>query len=164
MNTTPFRQSWILFAVLFGLCAGCDSVDSVRTTMQDRISAVAPKARTVSGDKHQVFEAARRAMEKCGYQFTGGGAAQGRLDGLTRIEGGDDLRSSRQRAISIDMDDLDGGRVDVHVKIKDIVEGDFGRSAMPATETPVRDPAVYDAFFDEIEHQLKTPAAEQGRL
>jgi hypothetical protein len=34
---------------------------------------------------------------------------------------------------------------------------------MPATETAVRDPAVYEAFFDEIEHQLKTPPPEQGR-
>lgn len=156
MNTTFFRRYLISLAVLLAICGGCTSMDSMRATVKEHISSAPPMARTVSGDSHQVYAAARKAMEKFGYRFTDGGPAQGRLEGLSRIEGDDNLRSSRQRSISIHLEELEGGRVEIQVQIKEIIEEEFSRSAMPATETSVRDPSVYDAIFDEIERRLKT--------
>jgi len=120
-------------------------MESVRGTVRDRFSGVPPKVRTVDGNSRRVYEAARQAMERLGYQFTNGGPAQGRLEGLSRIGEGDDFRSSRQRSISINLEDLDGGKVEVQVQITEIIEEDFDRSAMPPTETPLLDSPAFFA-------------------
>jgi hypothetical protein len=154
MKTTSFRGYWILLAVLIGLGGGCTSMDSVGSKMKDRMVTVPPRIRVVSGEVKQVYEAARQAMEHFDYHFTEGGPAQGRLEGLSRIEGGGGFDSSMQRSVSIRLEALDGGRVEIRLKLTEIIEEDSGRSARPATETPVRDPAAYDAFFEEVERRL----------
>ena len=102
-------------------------------------------------------------MEQFGYHFTEGGLAQGRLEGFSRIEGDGSFGSSLQRSISIHLEALEGGRVEIRVKMTEIIEEDSSRSAEPATETPVRDSGAYDAFFDEIERRLTPPAPVQGQ-
>jgi hypothetical protein len=154
MKTNLFGGYWILLAVLIGLGAGCTSMDSVESKMKDRMVTVPPRIRVVSGEVKQVYEAARQAMEHFDYHFTEGGPAQGRLEGLSRIEGGGGFDSSMQRSVSIRLEALDGGRVEIRLKLTEIIEEDSGRSARPATETPVRDPAAYDAFFEEVERRL----------
>lgn len=137
------------------LVAGCASIESVRSTMQERIEGVPPKVRIVRGEQRQVYEAARLAIDKLGYQQTSGGPAQGRLEGLSHIGGGDDFRSSRQRSISIHLQPRDDGNIEVQVQLEEIVEDSYNKLANPATATPLRDPAGYDAFFDEMERQLQ---------
>lgn len=144
-----------LLAAACSLVAGCASVESVRSSMKDRISGGPPKVRVVEGEARQVYEAARLTMEKLGYQLTTGGPAQGRLDGLSRIGGGDDFKSSRQRAISVHLQPDEGGTVEVRVRLSEIVEDSFSRLANSATETPLRDSAGYDAFFEELARQLQ---------
>jgi hypothetical protein len=133
-------------------------MDSVRSKVKDRIVGVPPRVKTVDGTTEQVFRAARQAMEKFGYRFTDGGPAQGRLEGFSRVQGGDDFSSARQRAIKIQLESLDGGQVEIQVRMTEINEEDSSHSSIPATETPVRDSSLYDAFFQEIEQQLKLPA------
>jgi hypothetical protein len=140
--------------MLISIGGGCTSMDSVESKMKDRMVTVPPRVRVVSGDVKQVYEAARQAMEHADYHFTEGGPAQGRLEGLSRIEGGSGFDSSMQRSIAIHLEPLDGGRVEIQLKLTEIIEEDSGRSASPATETPVRDPAAYDAFFEEVERRL----------
>ena len=144
-----------LLVVTWGLGGGCASIESVRSTMRDRIAGVPPKIRNVEGDPRMVYEAARLTMEKLGYQQVSGGPAQGRLEGLSRIGGGDDFRSSRQRSISIHLLPREGGNVEVQVLLQEIIEDNFNKLANPATETPLRDSAGYDAFFEELERQLQ---------
>jgi hypothetical protein len=153
MKTTSFHGYWILLAVLLILGGGCTTMDSVKSEMKERIITVPPRIRVVNGDVRQVYEAARQAMEHFEYRFTEGGVAQGRLEGLSRIEGNGGFGSSRQRSISVHLEALDGGRVEIQVKMTEIIEEDSDRSAMSATETPVRDSVAYDAFFDEIERR-----------
>lgn len=160
MNTTPLRRYWILLAVLLGLCGGCSSMESVRSTMRDRIAGVPPKVRTVNGDLRQVYEAAHQTMDKLGYQFTGGGPAQKRLEGHSRIYESDDFKTCRQRAVLVRLEDLEGGRVEVQVQMTEIIAEDTDRSARPATETPLRDSTAYDAFFDELERRLQAPGSK----
>ena len=144
-----------LLAVAWSLVAGCASIESVRSTVKERIEGVPPKVRIVQGEQRQVYEAARLAIDKLGYQQVGGGPAQGRLEGLSRIGGGDDFRSSRQRSISIRLLPREGGNVEVQVLLQEIIEDNFNKLANSATETPLRDSAGYDAFFEELERQLQ---------
>ena len=138
-------------------------MESMRTTVTDHIAGAPPRTKVVGGDLHQVYDAARQAMKKLGYEFTTGGPAQRRLEGHTRIGGGDDFRSSRQRAVVVHLEELEGGRVEVQVQMTEIVEENFSRGGMPATETPLRNPAAYDAFFDEIERLLGSQAPAKGQ-
>jgi len=162
MNTLSLRHCWIFVAALLAL-VGCESMESVRSTVKDRISGVPPRIRTVNGDQRQVYAAARHAMEKLGFRFTGGGPAQGRLEGLTRIEGDDNFRSSRQRGIAVRLVPQEGGRVDIQLQMTEIIEEASNRSAMPATETPLRDPGAYEVFFNEVERQLMPAAPAPGK-
>lgn len=144
-----------LLVVAWGLGGGCASIESVRSTVKDRIAGMPPKIRNVEGAPRKVYEAARLTMEKLGYQQVSGGPAQGRLEGLSRIGGGDDFRSSRQRSISIRLLPREGENVEVQVLLLEIIEDNFNKLDNPATETPLRDSAGYDAFFEELERQLQ---------
>jgi hypothetical protein len=149
-------QSLILLAAVGGFLGGCTSLESMRDTVRDRVAGVPPKVRVIDGESHQSYEAARRAMEKQGYRFASGGPAQGRLEGLTRIDGGRDFGSSRQRSISIHLEPLDGGKIEVQVLLTEIAEEDSNRAAGAPVETPLRESAGYDAFFAELERQLQS--------
>jgi hypothetical protein len=163
MNTIFLRCYWILLAVLVGLGAGCKSIDSVGSSVKERFGGMPPRVRTVNGDEHKVYDAVRQVMEKFGYRVTGGGPAQGRLEGLTRIEGDDSFGSSRQRGIAIRLAGLEGDRVELQVRMTEIVEEGGSRSAQSATETPLRDPAAYEAFFKEVERRLEPSAPGRSR-
>jgi hypothetical protein len=39
--------------------------------------------------------------------------------------------------------------------LQEIIEDNFNKLANSATETPLRDSAGYDAFFEELERQLQ---------
>ena len=161
MRLLAFRSSILVLAVLCGVLGGCVSVESVPATVKDRFEGAPPnRVRTVDGNQRQVYEAARMAMEKLGYHYTSGGAAQGRLEGFSKIGEDDSFRSSRQRSISIHLQTLDGGKVEVQVRLTEIVEDDSNRSAMPATETPLRDPAAFDVFFENLEQCLAPAGAK----
>jgi hypothetical protein len=146
---------FVLLAAVGGLLGGCESIESVRDTVKDRVSGVPPKTRVVEGESRQIYEAARLAMERQGFHFAGGGPAQGRLEGLTRIDGGREFGSSRQRSISIHLEPLDGGRTEVQVLLTEIVDEGSERAAGGPTETPLRESSGYDTFFAELERQLQ---------
>jgi hypothetical protein len=159
MNMTKPRL-FVLVVAISALLAGCESIHSMRESVRQRIVGVPPHVRVVPGNEKQVFAAARLAMAKLGYQTVRGGPAQGELEGLTRIGGGDDFRSSRQREITINLLPGEAGVIEVRVWLKEIVENDFDRAANPATEMPVRDAAAYDAFFDELQLQVQSLAGK----
>ncbi|MFA5057407.1 MAG: hypothetical protein WC485_04795 [Opitutaceae bacterium] len=145
-----------LLVAAFGLLPGCASINSLGNSVKDRFVRVPPKVRIVEGDSRQVYEAARRAMVKLDYQVLSGGPAQGKLEGLSPIGGGDDFKSSRQRSISIHLQALDDRSVEVSVLLTEIVEEDFSKGANSATETPLRDSMAYEVFFEELTRQLQT--------
>ena len=149
-------QLLVLLIVVGGLLGGCESIESVRDTVKDRVAGVPPKVRAVEGEPRQVYEAARLAMEKQGFRFMSGGPAQGRLEGLTRIDGGREFGSSRQRSISVHMEPLDGGRTEVQVLLTEIVDEGSERSVGGPAETPLRESPGYDTFFAEMERQMQS--------
>jgi hypothetical protein len=150
----------LLLVATWGLLAGCESLHSMRESVRERIVGAPPHVRVVQGDEKQVYTAARLAMAKLGYEMVRGGPVQGELEGLSRIGGGDDFRSARQRDITINLQPGADGNVEVRVWLKEIVESDFNRTSNPATETPLRDAAAFDAFFDALQGQLQALAGK----
>ncbi|MDD2764684.1 MAG: hypothetical protein PHE83_11980 [Opitutaceae bacterium] len=144
-----------LLVAASSLITGCGSIDAMGNSVKGRFGRVPPKVRIIEGDSRQVYEAARLAMVKLDYEVLSGGPAQGRLDGLSPIGGGGDFKSSRQRSISIHLQAVDDRSVAVSVLLKEIVEEDFSKVANPATETPLRDSASYEVFFEELARQLQ---------
>lgn len=147
----------LVLAAGWGLLAGCESV---RDSVRERFTSMPPQMRVVPGDAKQVFAAARLAMARFGYSMVRGGPAQGEIEGVTRIGGGEDFRSSQQREITIQLEALGNGSAEVRVLIKEIVEDQFSKVSNPATETSVRDVSVYDAFFEELQRQLQGVAGK----
>lgn len=145
----------LLLAATWGLLAGCESLHSVRDSVRERIVGVPPHVLVVQGDEKQVYTAARLAMVKLGYEMVRGGPVEGELEGLSRIGGGDDFRSARQRDITINLQPGTDGNVEVRVWLKEIEESDFNRAVSPATETPVHDAAAFGAFFEALQVQLQ---------
>ena len=150
----------LLLVATGALLAGCESLHSMRESVKDRIVGAPPHVRVVNGDEKQVFTAAKLAMAKLGYDFVRGGPAQGLLEGLSRIDSGATIRSSRQRSITINLQPGTEGTVEVQVWIKEIEESDFDRASNPATEVPLRDSAAFDVFFDTLQQFLQGAVAK----
>ncbi len=148
MSTRILSCSLVLAAAVLG---GCSQFESVR----DRFSPPAPQVRVIQGEPRQVYDAARQAMERTGYQFTGGGPAQGRLDGLSAISRGGSFGAAQQRSIEIQLAPAETGSVEVKVLIKETIEREGDRSSGTATEQALRDPAAYDSFFALLQQLLK---------
>lgn len=148
----------ILLAASLGFLAGCESFDSMRESVKDRFAPVVPVTRVFTGTPREVYEAARIAMVALGYEVVRGGAAQGRLEGVSRIGSAGEFGSSRQREISIRLQSMEGGKVEIAVELKEAVEESFNKLSSSATETPVRDPASFEAFFGELARRLPGPA------
>jgi len=159
MKTTA-RVSCLLLTAIGCLVAGCESLHTVRDSVRERFVGVPPHMRTMPGDEKQVFAAARLAMTKLGYDFERGGPAQGELEGFSHIGTGEDFHSSVQRSITIHLLPGAVGYTEVQVWMKEIVESGFDRSTSPATETPLRDPAAFDAFFEVMQQQLQGAAGK----
>jgi len=159
MNLRTFRNALLL--LLAGLLlGGCESFESVRENFRDRVTGVPPKTHVVAGEAATVFQAARAVMERSGYAFSGGGAAQGRLEGLTRIDRGGEFGASRQRSISIHLVPAEPGKIEVQVLITEIVEEASGHGGGATDQRELRDSAEYGSFFADLEHELQLPAAK----
>ena len=82
------------------LAAGCESgvEDTVRSALGPR---EAPRSRVFQADQRAAYEAARAAADEMGYRFVRGGPAEGELDELSAITGGDDAGGSRQISMRV---------------------------------------------------------------
>ncbi len=153
-------RPWVILIASWAVLAGCESLQSMRDSVRDRFASVPPKVRVVHGDPGQVYKAARVALLRLGYRIERGGPAEGSLEGLTPVGAGEDFESSVQRDITIHLRARDDGTVEVQVLLRQMVEDRFSRASNPATETPLRDSAAYDAFFDELDRQLQGPGGK----
>ncbi len=131
-------------ALATALLAGCSQFESVK----DRFTPTPPQSRVVRGEPRQVFDAARTAMERSGYHYTGGGPAQGRLEGQTEIAQGGSFGAAQQRFIEIRLQPAEAGSIEVQVLIRQTMEREGDRSTGTATEQALRDPAAYESFFE----------------
>jgi len=91
------------------------------------------------------------AVDQIGFRFERGGSATGNLEAISGLATGDDPGSTRQFSLKAKLSPtLDGG-TEVRVWIKEIIEGDSEHQQGFATESPLRDTPLYEAFFHAIQ-------------
>ena len=138
------------FALAF---AGCEDVaDAVRSGLP---LGTEPRVQTFPADPRTTFEAARKAIDGMGYTFVRGGPAQGRLEAVSAVGQADVSGGSQQFTLRAEFHaTLDGTGTEVSVRMTEIIEEDSERRAGQGTETPLRDTALYEAFFRRIQAAL----------
>jgi hypothetical protein len=139
------------------LVAGCESgvEDSVRSALGPR---EAPRSRVFQADQKAVYGAARAAADEMGYRFVRGGPAEGVLYELSGISGGDDGGNSRQISMRVRLNSEGESGTEVSLSLNEIIEADSKSSVQGmATETPLRDTALYEVFFRNLQNALQAP-------
>ncbi len=139
------------------LLAGCDSPigDKVQSALSPR---EAPRTRVFDADQKATYLAARAAAEGLGYTYVRGGPAEGELDELSEITGGDEAGSSRQISLKVRLSPADPSGTSVEVSFEEILEStQNGASPGQATETPLRDTPLYEVFFRNLGAALQAP-------
>jgi len=138
------------------LLAGCESgiEDTVRSALAPR---EAPRTRVFQADQKAAYAAARTAADEMGYRYVRGGPAEGVLDELSGISSGDDTGSSRQISMRVRLSpDAEAG-TEVSVAFNEIIEANSRDLPGMATETPLRDTALYEVFFRNLQQALQAP-------
>jgi len=148
-----FRVSAFGCALLF---AGCDAIPS---RVQDRFSAIPPKTQFVGGAQRDVFYAAQGALKNMDFQLSRTAEAQGIVNGFSRIRSGEGPRESRQYSIEIRLHSVGPAETEVAVLLREQIEGGVS-SGIGATDQPLRQHGLYDAFFA----MLKKTLAEKSAL
>jgi hypothetical protein len=145
------------------LLAGCESdsdfSDSVHTVLAGR---EASRSRVFQADQKATYAAARAAVDQLGYRFLRGGPAEGKIDALSGISGGDETNSSRQISLKVRMEYEPETGTTVTVSFSEIIEGDSSNQPGMATETPMRDTPLYEVFFRNLQQALLAPPTAIG--
>ena len=141
----------ILFLAALAM-AGC----SAPGESYGRLGPAPETSRTFHSDPRSVYEAALVALAQMDFRVTGGGPAQGRIEAVSGLAKGDNLRGSRQISISIRINAL-GDDSEVAAELKEIIEEDSNDRPGFATETKLRDTPYYSVFFDGVAQALGSP-------
>jgi hypothetical protein len=151
------------FPILALVCAsallsGCESgfSDDVHSVLGPR---EAPKSRVFQADQKATYAAVKAAADSMGYRFVRGGPAEGELEALSGITGGDEPRSSHQVSMKVHLSpNGDSGTV-VEVSLTEMIEDQTPGEPAMATQTPLRDTPLYEVFFRDVQSGLAaTPA------
>jgi hypothetical protein len=140
------------------LLSGCESgfSDDVRSALGPR---EAPRSRVFQADQKATYAAARRAVDEMEFHFEKGGPAEGTLEALSAISGGDEgATSARQISMKVSMQPGPESGTEVDVSLTEILSADATNQPGMATQTPLRDTPLYDVFFKDIQKYLDQPA------
>ena len=135
--------------------AGCDSIP---TRVQDRFSAIPPKTTVVAGAHRDVFYAAQGALKQMDFQLSRAAEAQGIVNGFSRIRSGDGPRESRQYSFEIRLNGHGPLETEVSALLREQIEGG-GSSGIGATDQPLRQHGLYEAFFATLKKTLTDKTA-----
>ena len=134
--------------------AGCGSVGSDFTTnVREKFDGPTYRTKVFAADERVVYDAARQAVDKLGFRFVSGGAAQGRIQALSGLTASDSLQGARQLSMTVKLGPVAAG-TEVAVLITEQVEDDFNKGAGQATETTLRESPLYEVFYREIAQGL----------
>jgi hypothetical protein len=140
------------------LFSGCESglSDDVRSALGPR---EAPRSRVFQADQKATYSAARKAVDEMEFRFERGGPAEGKLEALSAISGGDEGASSaRQISMKVSMQPGPESGTEVEVSLTEILSVDATNQPGMATQTPLHDTPLYDVFFKDIQKYLDQPA------
>src|SRR5580658_7973052 len=140
------------------LLSGCESglSDDVRSALGPR---EAPRSRVFQADQKATYAAARKAVDDMEFRFEKGGPAEGKLEALSAIQGGDEgAASARQISMKVTMQPGPESGTEVDVSLTEILSTDATNQPGMATQTPLHDTPLYDVFFKDIQKYLDQPA------
>ena len=155
MKHLPFL--WALGAA--ALLAGCEStVDDVR----GRFTGDEPATtRTIPAPEAETYAAARAALAQMEFRFTHGGQKQGEVDGVSEVSPGEDPGSAHQYTLKAHLEPtLDAAGTLVSVQMTEIIEQDSEHHQGQGTEAPLRDTALVEVFFRNLQQNLVLPAVK----
>jgi hypothetical protein len=139
------------------LASGCES-DLPHAVSSALAVREAPRSKDFKGSSRAVFEAARSSLKDMGYTLTHAGAAEGRIEGVSGIAEGTEAHSSRQVMVKVRIEEEDDGICTVTASFIDVLEQDAGAQPSMASQSPVREPALYTALFGHIQDALREQA------
>jgi len=142
-----------LLSALLLVLTGCESV---RDRVHERFTEPAHQAKVVNVDQRKAYEAARAALIKMNYTVErGGGPAQGKITALgpisTSVSG---PGTARQVWFDAKLSPALEGGTKIEVLFSELIEDDFNKRPGQGELTPLRDPAVYEAFFQYVDEAL----------
>ena len=147
-------SAFLLSVVMVFTLAGCGSVGSDFTSnVREKFDGPSYHTKTVLADPRSVFDAAKQSLDKVGFRFVSGGAAQGRIQALSDLTSSDSLKGTRQLSMTVKLSPVAAGTA-VAVLITEQIEDDFNKGAGQATETTLRESPLYEAFYRSIEQAL----------
>ena len=138
------------------LMSGCQSglTDDLHAALGPRES---PRTRVYQADQRATYEAAKAVIEQMGYRFVRGGPAQGEIEALSAISGGDERGSARQISMRIKLRPGPESGTEMELSLTEILEGDSVNQRAMATQTPLIDTPLYRDFFRNVQTALNGP-------
>jgi hypothetical protein len=140
--------------------AGCESDDLLTGLHSVLAPREAPRTHVFQAEQRATYEAARAAAVEMGYRITRGGPAEGTIDALSGISGADPSGGSRQMSMKVRMSSAAESGTSVSVSFMEIIEADTANRPGMATETPLRDPGLYEVFFSKVQGALQARPKE----
>jgi hypothetical protein len=138
--------------------AGCESSGDFGSSVSHLVNRGEPKTRVFKADQKTTYEAAKAALGTIDYHFTHGGPAQGKLEAMSDVMGGDTPGSSRQVSLKVTLNPTLDGQTEVGILFSEVVEADSSNQPGMATETPMADTPLYEVYFRALQQKLPAPA------
>ena len=150
----------LLLATLSLTLAGCDSISDATDGVREKfVTRDEPRIRVFTAEQRATYEAARVAVDQLDFRFVRGGAAQGELEAVSKLEAGDSLETTRQITMKVRLNaaPLPATGTEVTIWLKEIIETDASKAEGQGVGSPLRDTALYDAFFRNLQQALDSP-------
>ncbi|ACB76140.1 hypothetical protein [Opitutus terrae] len=139
--------------------AGCDSVSSFPSRVQERFEAPQPQLRLYSAEQKPVFEAAQRAMKRIDFVVSRAGAATGIIKAHSPLRSTTSFGKARQYAFEVHVQTMGPGETQVSAVLREQEESE---SFAGATDIPLRQHGLYDSFFAALGQELGESGREPG--
>lgn len=145
--------------------AGCEDVAD---RLSEPVRRPPPQTATFAADPRSVWQAARGALAAMDYRVTGGGPAEGEIEGMSAIMPGDAPSSTKQVTLRAQFRAGEGEGTEVTVRVTEVAEREgtasSGEAPGPIASASPSGLPIGDVFFRAIQQQLnelqnaRTPA------
>ena len=142
----------LMVVLALGL-TGCESIQSVKESVQQRWAGPVGKQRVFAAPQREAYAAAKSAVEAMGFRFLRGGPAQGEIDAISGIRADDALRSSRQVSLKVRLRGTGEG-TEIRLILTEIIESNYNKGPGLGTETALKDTPLYEVFFRQVGQAL----------
>jgi len=147
---------FFLFITLISLGLALNGCDSMPARVRERFEPAQPKNKVFNADARAVFAAAQAALKAIDFQVTRAGFAQGIVAGISRIESGESFGKGRQFALDVRIRSIEPAQTEVAVVLR---EQEESASFSGATDIPLREHALYEAYFSALDRALHEKSA-----